>query len=617
MRLNDFTQFFDNPKVSVFNRSQNKDLPLRIGKFIPTRWDLLNFGNSNKTYSGHKMRLSPMIAPNFSNMKLEEHAAVVPLRVIMEDYENTMNYATNLDGSSLPHFTAQEYHNILKAFLRTGHSLTGSLFDYFGYPIYSDLFKIVVNESSYFFYTFTEFDMYLMATSLPSNISAEDYYYYVIDNKEMSFYGNITYRDTEVSLANITGYRKSPFLPFLHWLFAKVYPVQGEHDFYTFIRDSSSYSNSLEYVATAIGSTVSALTEQYLNYVFGAFLGLWIDAVNFPNNVNYTTLPFRAYLRVYMDWLTNGNFENRDLLLDTIYRFERVMTFSADNVNNGDVSFFSGSELLYPVNRLWDYDYFTSLLPTAKADNAIEIPANSTVLDLAKLTAIQKLVLRLSYSSRYRDVVWNIFKIKPSDARLQQSSIISERIHNVGIGETVQTSETTVSSVLGSFAGRGYSSGNNKGYHIFCEEPCVVFDFVSLTAVPSYRDALHPLIHVDDIMDMPIPDMDVLGNTPVYSDIVSGNVLDSDTVLGYGRQYQEWLYNFNTVHGEFRTSLDYWQLTRSFDNTPVLNDDFLRMNDKEDFDAIFSVVDAPHAQLSIYYRSFVTRHVHRSVRIIV
>ena len=617
MKLNDFTQFFDNPKVSVFDRSKPASTPVRIGKFYPMKWELLNFGNSQKSTSGHKMRLAPLVAPSFTDLRLEEHAAVVPLRVIMENYENTFNYALNMDGASLPHFTCKQYHNILLALLRLGHPIHGSLMDYFGYPIYSDLYKLVVNSVTNSYYTSSFDKIPLMNTSadvFDATLLHENFF----DEDMISYEGSVTYRDTVLSIDTFDSFRRPKFYPFFIWLANKLGQFESSSDFEALVSYLKANNISiLDYAALQLGSTTSALTDSYLNYLFGCYLGLWISKVDFPEDVNYSSLPFRAYLRVYMDWLTNGNFFDRDVFLDIIYNFETNINLGASGVNNNGMSVFPNYEFLYPVNRLWDYDYYTSLLPTAKADNAIEIPANSTVLDLAKLTAIQKLVLRLSYSSRYRDVVWNIFKIKPSDARLQQSSILNERVHNVGIGETIQTSETTTSSVLGSFSGRGYSSGNNKGYHIFCEEPCIVFDFVSLTAKARYRDSLHPLCHVDDILDLPIPDMDVLGNTPVYADLISGNALDSNEVFGFGRQYQEWLYNYGTVHGEFRTSLDYWQLVRSFDSTPRLNDEFLRMDDREDFDSIFSVTDAPHAFLDMYYAAKVSRHVHRSVRIIV
>ena len=100
--INDLTQYFDNPAVSKFSRKVKKGFTCQIGKMLPASWDILNFGNSIKGSSFHSLRLAPMLAPNFSDLQVQEHVAAVPLRVIMDNYEETFNYATNKDGAILP-----------------------------------------------------------------------------------------------------------------------------------------------------------------------------------------------------------------------------------------------------------------------------------------------------------------------------------------------------------------------------------------------------------------------------------------------------------------------------------------------------------------------------------
>ena len=618
MDLNQFTQFFDNPKVSVFNRSKKGGQDMRIGPWYPTYWDLCSFGNSHKGRSYHSMRLAPMLAPNFSDLRLQEHHAVVPLRVIMSDFEDKFNYARNPEGASLPHLTSSHYHMILRAMLKAGVSPIGSLLDFLGFPVYADLFKVMLANISKASFTDALDQNVRDIFRLPQ--SMED-----INTNAIDF--TFDYRSTSLtSVVTQSTVYLGKLYPFYMWIYLvsnhidPYNPSLSPSDAYEWYESISGFSGLDKVIAGSIFTTVESATNAYLQYLFGFFLYEYLDIVD-VTDVVYSTIPLRAYWRCHYDWNTNGNFIDRDMMLDEhVFNLETNLLDSATAVLN--VSEDSAPQdydlirhLLSPANRLWDNDFFTSLLPTSAADNAITIPANSTVLNLASLTAIQKLALKLSYSSRFRDVVWNIFKIRPSDARLQQSSIIKQKTHNIGIGESLQTSQTTTSSVLGSFAGRGYSSGNNDGYHIFCEEPCVVLSFMSFVPRASYADALHPLIHVDDILDFPIPDMDVLGNQPIYADLLSGNIADSNVVLGYGRQYQEWLYQYNTVHGDLMTTLDYWQLVRRFTDTPAINDDFLRIDDHDDLDSIFSVPNAAHAYVDYFYNCHVTRHVHRSVRI--
>lgn len=59
-----FTQWFDKPKVSVFDLSKPVSTDVQIGKWYPTYWTICGFGDSEKGRSTHKMRLAPMLAPS-------------------------------------------------------------------------------------------------------------------------------------------------------------------------------------------------------------------------------------------------------------------------------------------------------------------------------------------------------------------------------------------------------------------------------------------------------------------------------------------------------------------------------------------------------------------------
>lgn len=208
---------------------------------------------------------------------------------------------------------------------------------------------------------------------------------------------------------------------------------------------------------------MTSLVDQYIAYVFtlslGHFFRLSYASDSLFMEQEYSLLPLKAYHRAVADWNINSNITDPDTYIQTfVYDIEATLITGSYN------NFLTAVTC---ADRLYDNDFFTSLLPTSSAGDAITIPANATVLDLASLTALQKMVLKLSYSSRFRDQIWNVFNIQVSDAWLQQSTVLRSKTHYIQIGETLQTSETTTSSVLGSFSGRGFSAGNNKGYHIF------------------------------------------------------------------------------------------------------------------------------------------------------
>lgn len=585
-----FTQWFEKPKVSRFDRSCSKSFDIQIGKFYPAHWDLTGFGDNARVRTGHKLRLAPMIAPNFAGLRFQEHAIGVPLRTILQDFQDKFNYAKNTDGASLPTIEALDLFKVYTNMGSLGISPIGSLFDFLGYPVFGDFYDAVVDcMSDINKFVRTETSQVLSPFESAGNLTR----------------AIISYRGVSSDLVE-EGVTFAGFYPFILNLYGKSlqdWAAAGNpkgSDFVAFVSD---------------GATMTSLVDQYIAYVFTQSLATFFR-VNYDSDSvfmeqEYSLLPLMAYHRAVADWNINANITDADS-----YIYTYVYSLPGNLINSA----YTQDELIIattPANRLYDNDFFTSLLPTSSAGDAITIPANATVLDLASLSALQKMVLKLSYSSRFRDQIWNIFNIQVSDAWLQQSTVLRSKTHYIQIGETIQTSETTTSSVLGSFSGRGFSAGNNKGYHIFCQEPCVIINFVSLVANPMYADALHPLIKVDNILDFPLPGMDVLGNQPIRADLLSGNPGDAAYILGYGRQYYEWLAMPCTVHNRMKTSLRYWDFSRRFNDTPAFNEDFVTINSNDDFDDIFTVPDSSHAFLNIFYDCEVTRPIHRSVRIVI
>lgn len=585
-----FTLWFEKPKVSRFDRSCPKSFDMQIGKFYPAYWDMTGFGDNARGRTGHKLRLAPMIAPNFAGLRFQEHSIAVPLRTILKDFQEKFNYAKNIDGASLPTITAQDLLEVYRKMGSLGISPIGSLFDFLGFPVFGDFYdSVVASVNNISRFRFASSDGPVSAFEALGNLST----------------GVITYRDTSIDVVE-EGTEILGFYGFILSLYDKTisdWNAAGNptgSDFVAFISD---------------GATMTSFVDQYLSYVFtqslSTFFRLSYESDSLFMEQEYSLLPLMAYHRAIADWNINSN------ITDPEYYIQHYVYDLPYNLIN---NVYDNDEFPYVVgcaDRLYDNDFFTSLLPTSSAGDAITIPANATVLDLASLTALQKMVLKLSYSSRFRDQIWNLFNIQVSDAWLQQSTVLRSKTHYIQIGETIQTSETTTSSVLGSFSGRGFSAGNNKGYHIFCQEPCVIINFVSLVASPAYADCLHPLIKVDNILDFPLPGMDVLGNQPIRADLLSGNPGDAAYVLGYGRQYYEWLTMPATVHGRMKTSLRYWDFTRRFNNTPAFNEDFVTVNANDDFDDLFTVPESSHAFVNIYYDCEVTRPIHRSVRIVI
>ena len=302
--LNEFVQLFENPAVSSFNRSKRVDTDIRIGQFVPTYWDILGFGDSAKGESGHRMRLAPLVAPTFTDLRVQEHTAVVPIRVIMKDYETVFNYAKNkMNGASLPSINLYRLARTYRAMGKAGINIIGSLFDFFGYPVFSDAWKSFIrainNNDNYY----TSDDYFMPISYVESNYgdlvdSYSEYHYFAVDFRSTTYYLN----DVE------------PVRTFMSFL-----AYSSGYDNISSLYDQLNKTEDInidDLLPHTVFSTSAAAMNAYLNYLFSILITAISTSIEDPDSPqNYTTLPLRAYQRVYYDFLVNGNSDKHSLQL--------------------------------------------------------------------------------------------------------------------------------------------------------------------------------------------------------------------------------------------------------------------------------------------------------------
>ena len=84
-------------------------------------------------------------------------------------------------------------------------------------------------------------------------------------------------------------------------------------------------------------------------------------------------------------------------------------------------------------------------------------------------------------------------------------------------------------------------------------------------------------------------------NKELYLDQSDGQ--DAE-VFGYTPRYAEYKYIPSTVHGEMRTSLNFWHMGRIFGSRPTLNANFVECQEDE-VDRVFAVT-AEEENLYVY-----------------
>lgn len=346
-------------------------------------------------------------------------------------------------------------------------------------------------------------------------------------------------------------------------------------------------------------------------------------------NHNINLLPFSAYKKICADYYLDQNYEvglfNGDPYPGTVLQ----------DGNNFALGIDWGLEY-----RAWEHDRFTSVLPWAQKGPVVLIPftgqdvavhnnsngvnllLTSTPLANANLDQVASEnpdltpnflyadtselqnensinELRKAYSlqrwleknarggTRYDESILMHFGVRTSDARLQRSEYITGLKAPIIVSEVLNTSGTATEP-QGNMAGHGvsYTGGGLKSY--FCEEHGWIIGIVSVLPKTGYQQGIDKKFMRPDPLDYFWKDFEQLGEQPLTLKEIYAQATDPEEVFGYEPRYAEYKYQYNRVAGDFRTTLDFWHLSRIFSADPVMGETFIKCN-PTDANRVFAV----------------------------
>jgi len=162
-------------------------------------------------------------------------------------------------------------------------------------------------------------------------------------------------------------------------------------------------------------------------------------------------------------------------------------------------------------------------------------------------------------------------------------------------------------------AGHGVTYGNTNRFNYFCTEHGFIIGIISIMNPPSYQQGLPRMFRRRSFLDYPWPTFAKLGEQQVndheiYADPASLTE-DADgemPLFGYQSRYADWKYICSTNHGDFKDTLLFWTLTRTFLEPPVLSETFNQFDD-ETQNRIFAVPDVDSFWLYVNNRVTVKR----------
>ena len=165
----------------------------------------------------------------------------------------------------------------------------------------------------------------------------------------------------------------------------------------------------------------------------------------------------------------------------------------------------------------------------------------------------------------------------------------------VSIGEIPQTSGTdsTSDTAQGNLAGKGVAVNSTPSFKRHFKEHGYIIGILSIMPKPSYQQGCPREYFKFSKFDFYFPEFDRLGEQPILEREIFDSPKDTasnDRVFGYTPRYAEYRYAPNRVCGEFRDTLAFWHLGRSFANAPALNSAFIQpAQELERLNSVFAV----------------------------
>lgn len=355
-------------------------------------------------------------------------------------------------------------------------------------------------------------------------------------------------------------------------------------------------------------------------------------------------LPFIGYSKIWYDYYRDRNFEadsdyefplgSGSLVLNstTIPRYLGMKTrmWQHDYFTSALPFTQRGDEVLLPIQGSGEVTYLpTSLAFQADGDPAtagnvtvdgsgnINTPAaeDSRIenIDQVNITqsevsmndfrvalALQKWMERNALAgSRYNESIMAHFNRRTSDGRLQRAEYLGGGKVTVKISEVVNTAYSIDNNdnivPPANMSGHGFVVDGTNGFTYNCEEHGFIMAIASVMPTSGYITGAHRMYFGrNSFLDYPWPVFAHLGEQEVkkYELWITTTTLPvsraAQPLFGYQSRYADWKHIRSSVHGSFRSTMNYWHLNRKFASEPTLSATFNRFEDSLQ-DRVFAV----------------------------
>lgn len=565
------------PRKHKYNLGFMSKLTCNMGDLIPIYVQDVLPNDTFKLSLNNLIRFAPLYAPMMSEVDVYFHFFFVPNRLIWSHWETFITGSKNglkLSEDKIPQkpkysFNSEYIANgveptapsVVGAGRFNGHLTSGSLADYLGFQTYNNNELTDLNLSDQVYYDmdampFRAYNLIWSCFYRDENLTDDPWF----DENGTNWYAD------DSGLISPSNGRSEPIE------FTKLRKRAWKKDYFTSALPWAQKGDDV-----IIPGSVGELSVVPNNVVDYATLRTYSHGADFVSGTGTTLAPDASLgLKVGMDSTSRyGNLRAPIHIGESTTSQLGVVDINASN-------------------------FRVSIQDVAKGLGISQSATEGTIRELRRAMAAQKfLEMRAVGGSRYQEQNLMFFGIKGSDARLQRPEFLGGCKNHVVISQLLQTSETTQSSALGTPAGNAVSAGGNFIFNKTFSEYGFIMGLMSIMPKASYMDGIPRMYLKDDVFDYYWPQFAKIGEQPIYNqelffDITNGNNPDypasqiNTNTFGYTPRYAEYRFRNDTIHGDFKDSLKFWTLGRSFSKTPSLNESFIECNPSN---RVFNVTD--------------------------
>lgn len=559
------------PNKSGFSRSYKNRMSMQFDWLYPTCIDEVLPNDTWKINQKNIARFAPMLTPAFADVKMYTHYYYVPRRIVEPNWKEFYTDAKNV---SLPFYTKclrfrpMNIVNVFHGSVVPNLSSTFSVPSEDGTPLAKkSLFELLtglslaVDESV----KAQEIDLapfiayqYIYNENYRDSQIDEDLFHeaykglWFLTEKGLSTFYNMW----DEALTDSTAITAINALP-------SEYRSGTASEIYADLKDGILPLFSLPHNDIFVNNSggtllyqASTITLQIIKELFSLRKRRW----------------YRDYFTIARTSITDGEIpvvpvtfqNNAENSYQSVNRIQAGALWVNTQRSSGDDSVFannSGSEKTITA-RAWNFGFTISQLRLVNA-----------------LTKFEEKVVK--FGLRYAEQLASHFGVIISDKTIQLPEYLGGCQATAYVNEVTQTSESTLQSAQGNYAGHMMTAESGDYSETYCEEHGYIFMITSCVAETAYSDGLNKMWQRgSDKLNFYTPEFAMLSDqevklkelyvVPDSQRVVLGG-RDNEETFGYQGRYDEYRTRTNEFHGEFDDKLSYWHLGRKFSHINDLN----------------------------------------------